>query len=347
MDGVFFQEEKIGLDLPEIANKTIFFSVLNWGIGHATRSIPIIQHYLDLGNSIIIFSDGEAYKLLALQFPELIIHVLPSYNVQYKLNKLLFIDLLIQSFHIKNAIQNERNVIAQFHHHTPADIVISDNRYGCYIQGKENFFITHQLKIKSYKWVEYVGQKLISNFISPFKEIWIPDYKSVNLSGELANVDTKQTKRWIGLESIKREASSKSIDILFILSGPEPRRSQLEKKYLDLIPKIKQSVTFIAGNFQNQYAEYEKENLTYFSYKSYAETLDCISMAKLIICRSGYSSLIDLYKLKKKNIICIPTQGQPEQEYLAKHWCEKKWVKMIEEDDMDEQLIQLIDDMIE
>ena len=90
MDTLFFQKEKIGLQLPTIEQQTIFYCVLNWGVGHATRSVPIIKNYIDQGNTLILFSDGEAKTLLETSFPDLTIHDLPSYKIKYKSQNFLF-----------------------------------------------------------------------------------------------------------------------------------------------------------------------------------------------------------------------------------------------------------------
>jgi predicted glycosyltransferase len=70
----------------------------------------------------------------------------------------------------------------------------------------------------------------------------------------------------------------------------------------------------------------------------YEETLQYIARAERIVCRSGYSTLIDLYILEKQKIICVPTAGQPEQEYLADYWSEKGWVRTVAESEVEARL---------
>jgi predicted glycosyltransferase len=346
MDPLFFQEEKIGLQLPSFSDKVIFYSVLNWGIGHATRSIPIINHYLALNNQVIIFSDGEAETILKKSFPNIVFHTLPSYKIQYKSKRLLTLFIALQSIARWWVIWKENKLINRYQAQYNADISISDNRYGCYVLGKKNYIISHQLKLVSSHFIENFSQRFISKLIKPFDELWIPDIESVKLSGQMTEVNSSITIRWIGFPySIKNNElkSGIDVDILILLSGPEPRRSELEATYLKIAPNINRKVTFIAGNFSEEYYEFQRDNLTFFSSKKYEETIPFISNANVIICRSGYSTLIDLYVLKKDKIICIPTAGQPEQEYLASYWSQKGWVKIITESSLEIKLVEEID----
>jgi predicted glycosyltransferase len=343
MDRLFFQEEKIGLQLPLFSEKIIFYSVLNWGIGHATRSIPIIKHYLDLNNQVIVFSDGEAENILKKSFPGLVFHTLPSYKIQYKSKRFLTLFIALQSLTRWWVIWKENKRIKEFQTHYNADISISDNRYGCYILGKKNYIISHQLKLVSTSFVEKFSQRFISKLVEPFDELWIPDIESVKLSGQMTEVNSYIKKRWIGFPKPKQEFSNNpSHELLILLSGPEPRRSELEATYLNIIPSLNRKVIFIAGNFSKDYHEFQRDNLSYYSYKKYEETLNYIAQSDTVICRSGYSTLIDLYVLGKEKIICIPTAGQPEQEYLADYWTKKSWIKSLTESEVESRLGEVV-----
>mgnify|MGYP000881290520 FL=1 len=49
-----------------------------------------------------------------------------------------------------------------------------------------------------------------------------------------------------------------------------------------------------------------------------------IEKASLIICRSGYTSLMELLPQHKK-LVLVPTPGQPEQKYLAQYCQQNGW----------------------
>jgi len=340
MDSIFFQKEKIGLKLPAIEQQTIFYCVLNWGVGHATRSIPIIKNYLEKGNTLIIFSDGEAKTLLENSFPDLTFLDLPSYKIKYKSQNFLFLFIILQSFTRFWVIWREHRRLQQYQKTYKPHVVISDNRYGCYLSQTKNYLISHQLKLVTENFIERISQRFVDRLIRPFDELWIPDIETVKLSAAMADGDISIPKRWIGFPnvSIDRSLQSERIELLILLSGPEPRRTQLEEKYIRIIEKLPYKMVFIAGNFSNEYQKRPINNCIYHSRMKYEDTLQCIARAEGIICRSGYSTLIDLYVLEKNKIICVPTAGQPEQEYLADYWVEKGWVKSIAENDLENDL---------
>ena len=65
------------------ASKRILVAPLNWGLGHATRCIPIIRALLEQGHQPLIASDGVALALLRKEFPSLPFFELSSYKVSY------------------------------------------------------------------------------------------------------------------------------------------------------------------------------------------------------------------------------------------------------------------------
>ncbi len=90
------------------AKRKIIVAPLNWGLGHASRSVPIIR--LLLGKfEVLLASDGDALQLLQLEFPELSRFELPSYNIEYG-NHFAY-SVLKRVPHILSTIQKERQAI--------------------------------------------------------------------------------------------------------------------------------------------------------------------------------------------------------------------------------------------
>lgn len=337
---------KTTLTIPNIQHQKIFFCILNWGIGHATRSIPIIENLLQKENEIILFSDGEAKKVLSLRFPNLTIIELPSYNIKYQKTSFFMLKMFFQLKKIKNAIECEQKVIKKWVKIESPDWIITDNRYGCYSKGTKNIIITHQFQLKyAFPPLVWLSKKVINYYLKPFDEAWIPDDENVKLSGELANCTVPITTRWIGLHSDLKliENPEKKDYILVLLSGPEPRRSMLEMQLLSILSQTNKEIVVIAGNFLKSYHEYVQKNIQYFSYKERKDLSPWISGAKTIICRSGYTTLIDLYCLQKKDIICIPTLGQIEQEYLAEFHAKNGFCRTLTENEIELKLLGMLD----
>ena len=67
-------------------NKRILFAIMGWGLGHATRSIPLIRSLLN-NHEVILASKGIALNLLRQDFPNLKCITFPDYAVRYPRNK--------------------------------------------------------------------------------------------------------------------------------------------------------------------------------------------------------------------------------------------------------------------
>jgi len=291
----------------------VLFCVLNWGLGHASRSTPVIEYLFSKGIQVVIASDGDALLLLQQKFPKSKFIELPPYKIQYsKSSKTLPFKLLCQVPKLIRSIENEKNKIhsiLDFNH--DYDLIISDNRYGCYSSSIPSILICHQLNIKTPKALKWVN-KINSNLLSKFNSIWLPDNEE-NLSGELSSTRLKHTR--IGLlSSYSKTETNKDIDFLIVLSGPEPQRSLLEIKLLQSIPTNSKSVMVRGTSIRSKISiEFEHYDLA-----SQSTMNDLLNRSKLVISRSGYSSIMD-YKTLGIPAILIPTPGQTEQEYLANH----------------------------
>ena len=53
----------------EVANNKVLVAPLNWGLGHATRCIPIIHFLIENNFSPVLASDGVALALLKKRIP--------------------------------------------------------------------------------------------------------------------------------------------------------------------------------------------------------------------------------------------------------------------------------------
>ena len=298
--------------------KGILFTVLNWGLGHASRSIPIIQSLLEEDNKVTLASDGAALEMLRLEFPELPFIELPGYNVKYSKKKSGFNKRILKQIpHFLKTIDSEKKVVQGLENQF--DLIISDNRYGCFFDNKKSIFIGHQLNIlfPDSKIVAAIINKVHRKKLENFQEIWIPDSPELKLSGKLSKGFEKQSK-YIGLSSrMKLESIPKIYDVCVLVSGPEPQRSVLEEALLNLLAQSGLNVVFIRGLI-NPTKELKHSNFEMHSSLFGAELNKKMNQSKMVICRSGYSSIMDLVVLNKKALL-IPTPGQSEQEYLAKH----------------------------
>ena len=169
-------------------SKRILIAPLNWGLGHATRCIPIIHELIKNNFEPVIGSDGDALSLLRKEFPYLKSVELPSYHVNYSRKGSFFKLKLISNVpSIAIAMKNENNFINKIVKTHHIDGIISDNRLGLYCKEVPSVIITHQLNVLSGN-TTWLSTKLHQKFINRFNQCWIPDFKGdKNLSGTLGH----------------------------------------------------------------------------------------------------------------------------------------------------------------
>jgi UDP:flavonoid glycosyltransferase YjiC (YdhE family) len=325
--------------LPEwiSSSRIVLVAPLNWGLGHATRCIPIIQYLIENGKRVIIASDGDALQLLKEEFPDLIHHEIPGYDIHYKYPSMVA-NMLLQSWKMITRVKAERKATHQLVLKHNVDTILSDNRYGVRDPSCKNVIICHQINIlHPIKAFAKMASAINHRWINQFHECWIPDFPPPQgISGELSRAQKLHHSRFIEvLTRFKPMDMPIDRDILVILSGPEPSRSRLENILLKTLDGM--DYLMIRGVPSAQIPGHP--NLQNFM--TAHELNRAICSSRVVICRSGYTSLMDLIKLKKKAVL-IPTPGQVEQEYLAR-LAEKRYnsyFNVLKESETAGQLIQ-------
>lgn len=299
--------------------KRILVAPLNWGLGHATRCIPIINALIDQQFEPIIASDGEALKLLRKTFPNLTSLELPSYNIRYASKAKHFkTKLLKDTPHILKTIKKEKNATKAILKEYQIEGIISDNRFGVRSKQLPSVFISHQLKVLSGN-TTWLSTALHQQIILKFNECWVPDFENgPNLSGALGHETLEGLEqKYLGpLSRFKKKPLPLQYDLMVLLSGPEPQRSFLEEKLMKMLESYPKKCLLVKGKIEDEQYFSSEGNLSIYNYLSGSMLEDALNSSALILCRSGYTSIMDLAKLEKK-VFFIPTPGQFEQEYLA------------------------------
>ncbi|MGZ9734488.1 glycosyltransferase [Flavobacterium sp. GNP002] len=302
------------------APKTILIAPLNWGLGHATRCIPIIRALQENNYIPVIASDGIALELLRKEFPNIQTLELPSYQIEYAKNGANFKWKLIKNGpKMIRAILEEKKTIQNWVEKYAIDGIISDNRLGVFSKKIPSVFITHQLNVMTGN-TTWITSKIHQSIIKKYTECWVPDLIGTpNLTGKLGHIDNPNLKtKYIGpLSRLQKILLPKKYDLLVILSGPEPQRGMLEKHLKKEIVKYNGNVIFIEGNIEKEQKTTTIRNVTYYNFMNSTELEQAFNESEMVLCRSGYTTIMDLAQLRKKAYF-IPTPGQYEQEYLAK-----------------------------
>lgn len=318
--------------IPTNTNK-IIVAPLNWGLGHATRSIPIIKTLLASKKEVIIASDNEALDYLKNEFPQLQFEILPSYKVKYTQGN-LYGTFIKNIPNIIRAIRKETKVMQQLVFKHKPDLIISDSRFGCYSKSVKNVIVSHQLSlVHKNGFASYFGTLFNTYLLNKFDSCWIPDLATHAYSGLLSKNDKIKNAEFLGLLSrLQKKEQKKEIDVSIVLSGPEPARTKLEQALIKQLHQSRFNICLVRGSqhlaplkLDTKWSIIERANSVQLS--------SILNTSKLVVSRSGYSSIMDYIHLDLPAIL-IPTPGQPEQEYLASYLNNKYNFKKLENIDM-------------
>jgi uncharacterized protein (TIGR00661 family) len=326
----------------------ILVAPLDWGLGHATRCIPIIYELINLSCEVIIATAGDQERLLRGEFPQLRFTRLDGYGVRYAPGKLANrLTISRQVPKIIRSIRKENKWLHRFIVTEQPDAVISDNRYGLCADQIPCILITHQIHIRTGfgNAIDQILEKMNHHYIRRFSACWIPDNPDQSsLAGALSNPPSVKgvPTVMIGPISRFRPWQIKSGDhILVLLSGPEPQRTILEIKLLGLAKLIARPIIFVRGlPLETQLPE-SPPNVRVFNHAATDQLNHWICAAEFVISRSGYTTIMDLMLLGKKSIL-IPTPGQSEQEYLAEQLYQKKLAYLICQDQLSAEKIEAV-----
>lgn len=304
---------------------TILIAPLDWGLGHATRCIPIIKTLKKAGYNIVVGVNESQQKILQTEFADIKFIFLKGYEVKYsKKSWLLPLKIFVQIPKILLSIRQEHSWLKNIIQQENIDIVISDNRYGLFSKTKPSIFITHQLTIKTpYKWLEHLIRKINYSFIQHFTQCWIPDVAGDNNLAGLLSHPTKMPfieTHYIGILSRfeKKANTQKKYDICVLLSGPEPQRTILEKKLLLQLQQLQHKTILLVRGLPLAKEQLVVDGIDTTNHLQQKKLQEAIEASEIIIARSGYTTVMELVALQKKAIL-IPTPAQTEQVYLAQH----------------------------
>lgn len=303
---------------------------LNWGLGHATRCIPLIKKLIAEQHEVVIASDGHPMQLLKEVFPDLRFIHSASYNIRYNKGNSQITAMFISLPKIFRGIIREHQWLTQLNKQEHFDQVISDNRFGLWNKNIHSIYMTHQLMIKMpllLKFMEpfvWLGHRF---FINRFDKCFVPDYPGVeNLSGDLSHqYPLPKNAQFIGIlsrfsDTCINPSTNESYDTVVLISGPEPQRTLFEEQMLKKFSSAHEKVLIVQGLPGNTETKLSKCNVGLVPHIDTESMATHIKQAKSIVCRSGYSTIMDLVALNcLHKAILIPTPGQTEQEYLAKY----------------------------
>lgn len=301
--------------------KKILIAPLDWGLGHATRCIPVIKALLEQNYRVVVAGSGRSLALLKKEFPELTFYHLPSYNPVYPATSSMITAMALQLPRFAWAMFREYYEVQKIIRQETIDALISDNRYNCYSTSVKSVIITHQTNIlmpAGWNSLQQVVNKINHRLLKRFNECWIPAPPDTPFS-ELMRVPEELTIRYIGYLSrfSTPQPQEKTYDLCVVCSGPEPQRTIFEKLVLKQLKEKSLKAIVVKGKPETLNPLFSKtETLTVANYMLQEELSETIQKSKTVMARSGYSTVMDLMRLNA-HAVFVPTPGQTEQEYLA------------------------------
>ena len=304
----------------------IIYGVCSWGLGHATRSLPVIRKLIDEDNVVTIISNGRSLELLKKELGENIEYIdIPDYPMLLSENTRQFMaKSVIYWPKFIGRLRSGLNKLTKLLETRKCDRIISDARYEIYSRKIPSFFISHQIRIMNPLRIRMfeTGSEIFNLFFfKRYAGVIVPDYKEDNLSGDLSHnlkrLDEKKIHYVGALSDFKKKNTKKDIDYLISVSGPEPQRTILEKKLLSQVDQLEGNIVITLGKVEKRDSLSKKDIKTY-SFLTKEKREDFLNRAKLVVSRSGYSTILDLAVIGTKALM-TPTPGQIEQEYLAEY----------------------------
>ena len=312
----------------------VLISPLNWGLGHATRDIPVIRNLLDHNHEVTIAGCGNALLVLEKEFPECHTIDFPDYPVPYSLGRFFLPKFVASLPRILRAVADEQKNLEKILSKNQFDLIISDNRLGVYSSKIPSVFITHQLHYHlplAFWPVELLAVAMNGILHGKYSHIIVTDNPTgpAALAGKLSRPGTVVTKErafFSGiLTSTRKQTVKEDLDYLFMISGPEPQRKQLERILVPQAGKVAGSCVILLGSPQQAGTLKKSGTCRVINFASTTEKEDLMNRARFIVCRSGYTSMMEIAELDKHHALFIPTPGQPEQEYLSWYYERKGW----------------------
>lgn len=323
--------------LTALVGQTVIIAPLDWGMGHHTRCLALARILIAQQKKIIIATTVEFVPFWQSELPESIIEIIPAYQINYPVNQLAWVSVVKQLPKIISLIKKENELASALALRYRADSIISDNRFGFYAKHLvRNIYLTHQL-FQQMPIVGGIANRIHYQFISKYDICLVPDYplKNESLAGQLSHGNSQYLPPlfYIGpLSRLTLPSTTLKFDTLLLSSGPLPMRKQFTQQlnnYASVHCDEKMAL-ITPDKFESKLP-----HVTVFNNPDTATLSALFYGAKHCVSRSGYSTLMDIHQAGVSQQTFIPTQGQPEQHYLAQYWHQQFGSRTISQSDFE------------
>lgn len=324
----------------------ILICPLNWGLGHASRIIPMVYSFLDAGYRVTIGASGKPLIMLKQEFGGKVDYVgFPGVTVRYSGGSSMVLAITRQLPALIMNLWREKRLTKKYSQTLKPGVIISDNRYGVRTKGVFSVFMGHQLEIQlptGWRWMAGIVNSVNRWLLKKFDLCLVPDFEEEpGLAGSLSHRVKLTNIQYIGPLSRFERVLKKDLKVpfellpdnflLILLSGPEPQRTLLENLLIEQLEH--KTCVWLRGLPGESYAPHQKGNHWFFDHADTETIAWLIRNSRLVISRSGYSTIMDLSVFGKRAVF-IPTPGQTEQEYLARHLESRGYISALSQNEL-------------
>lgn len=287
-----------------------------------------------MGHRVVIAGSGPSLDLLRIEFPFDKFYTIESYGINYSRKIPLMVHLFMKLPSLPSIVRKEKKQVDEIVKQENIDFIISDNRYGCYHKDVPSAIIIHQLSLRLPMLMKGAADSYNHRLIKKFNQCWVPDTPDRKLGGILSHSSSIEPK-FVGPLSrmTTRSGTESKFRVLGLVSGPEPQRTLFEELLFSELTASNLEYYVVRGLPSEKHSAYDRS----FTHLPSQPLNDMINAAQVVVCRSGYSTIMDLAILKKKAIF-VPTPGQTEQLYLAEELERKKIAPMVLQHELSLQL---------
>lgn len=325
--------------------KRILYGVYHWGLGHATRSLVLIRALIERGDRVtVLMAPGAGYRLLqselgdACEFYPFRDTPAPfsRYPAIFYLRMTAAMPWVLAGYRREHRLTEK--LVAERH----LDCVVSDSRLGVWSAAVPSYCIFHSIhqRVPFFsRLTERIVERGQRDLLKGFTKVLIPDVVDRGgLSGWLGHDPVfdwgKDRLVYIGpLSSVPRMDVEQDLDVFFSVSGIEPQRGLLERLVLDSLPGLSGRIMVTLGRPGDD-ARRDIAGATVYGYLDRQRQAEMLNRAKLVMTRSGYTTLMELAGIGRKALF-VATPGQSEQEYLARFHRERGHVWSVAQKHLD------------
>lgn len=326
--------------------RRVLFAVQDWGLGHAARSLVLIRALIARGDAVtILMQPGRGMTLLENELGDACDYYacrdIPTPLSRWR--SLFYIRMVGCMPAIWWRFKCEHRVTERLVAERDMDLVVSDSRFGVWSRVVPSYCISHSLRQivpGRLCWIENLVEWGQYRLLRHYRQVLIPDARENDgLSGDLGHRCTLDwgagRLAYIGpLADVVRPDLPQDIDYFFSISGAEPQRTLLEQRVLAGLPKLSGRIVVTLGRPELGGAARKIGGATVHGYLDREQQAEMLNRARLVITRSGYTTLMELATLGKRALF-VPTPGQSEQEYLAHFHCARGQVWSVDQHQLD------------